>query len=116
MECGQICKKVHSHLFIRFRVLKTSLDKSFLVYNSVYEESVFTSEVYIFYTYLVNVLVSLTCLLVTKFMKEICCLQMCLMKANMKMLQDKLLKEMVSVLSVCFHLLTWLLCPLLTVL
>ncbi|NP_796165.2 synaptonemal complex protein 2 [Mus musculus] len=47
----------------RFRVLKTSLDKSFLVYNSVYEESVFTSE-------------------------------MCLMKANMKMLQDKLLKEM----------------------
>ncbi|XP_052037554.1 synaptonemal complex protein 2 [Apodemus sylvaticus] len=47
----------------RFRVLKTSLDKSFLVYNSVYEETVFTSE-------------------------------MCLMKANMKMLQDKLLKEM----------------------
>lgn len=47
----------------RFRVLKTSLDKRFLVNNSVYEETVFTSE-------------------------------MCLMKANMKMLQDKLLKEM----------------------
>ncbi|XP_021050187.1 synaptonemal complex protein 2 [Mus pahari] len=47
----------------RFRVLKTSLDKSFLVYNSVYGETVFTSE-------------------------------MCLMKENMKILQDKLLKEM----------------------
>ncbi|XP_063140754.1 synaptonemal complex protein 2 isoform X3 [Rattus norvegicus] len=47
----------------RFRALKTSLDKSLLVYNSVYEENVLTSE-------------------------------MCLMKANMKMLQDKLLKEM----------------------
>nr|XP_021490490.1 synaptonemal complex protein 2 [Meriones unguiculatus] len=47
----------------RLRVLKTSLDKSFFVHNSVYEEAIFTSE-------------------------------MRLMKANMKILQDKLLKEM----------------------
>nr|XP_034351252.1 synaptonemal complex protein 2 [Arvicanthis niloticus] len=47
----------------RFHVLKTSLDKRFPVYNSVYEETAFTSEI-------------------------------CSMKANMKMLQDKLLQEM----------------------
>ncbi|XP_059118038.1 synaptonemal complex protein 2 isoform X4 [Peromyscus eremicus] len=47
----------------RLRVLKTSLDKNFPVYNSVYEDSIFTSE-------------------------------MRLMKANMKTLKDKLLKEM----------------------
>ncbi|XP_027275617.1 synaptonemal complex protein 2 [Cricetulus griseus] len=47
----------------RLHVLKTSLDKNFVVYNSVYEETIFTSE-------------------------------MRLMKANMKVLQDKLLKEM----------------------
>ncbi|XP_050999885.1 synaptonemal complex protein 2 [Acomys russatus] len=47
----------------RLHVLKTSLDKSFPIYNSVYEETIFTSE-------------------------------MRSMKANMKILQDKLLKEM----------------------
>ncbi|XP_031229148.1 synaptonemal complex protein 2, partial [Mastomys coucha] len=59
----QKMKAYHRSERERFRVLKTSLDKSFLVYNSVYEETVFTSE-------------------------------MSLMKANMKMLQEKLLKEM----------------------
>ncbi|CAO2577402.1 Synaptonemal complex protein 2 [Lemmus lemmus] len=47
----------------RLHVLKTSLDNSFLVSNSVYEENMFISEMH-------------------------------LMKANMKILQDKLLKKM----------------------
>ncbi|KAL1787109.1 synaptonemal complex 2 [Sigmodon hispidus] len=59
----QKMKAYHRSEQARLRVLKTSLDKSFLVYNSVYEETIFVSE-------------------------------MRLMKANMKMLQDKLLKEM----------------------
>ncbi|KAK7814249.1 hypothetical protein U0070_000565, partial [Myodes glareolus] len=53
----------------RLRVLKTSLDNSFLVSNSVHEKNIFISE-------------------------------MRLMKANMKILQDKLLKKMVEIVVI----------------
>ncbi|TKC38310.1 hypothetical protein EI555_018067, partial [Monodon monoceros] len=68
----------------RLHLLKASLEKN-VFYNTDYEETIFTSESYLSFcceNFIVN------------FMGEIIYSQMCLMKENMKMLQDRLLKEM----------------------